>query len=111
MSRVEHPFDPLGKADRLRARIAVTDHDHESSVPHIAAGMTQAQAAHREEISVHSYLCWRKECGGLRVDQAKWLKEMEKENARLKKLVAELSLDISMLKDAVRQSPDARRSA
>ena len=66
---------------------------------HLAAGMTQAQAANREEISVHSYLRWRKEYGGLKVDQAKRLKEMEKENARLKRLVAELSLDKAMLQE------------
>jgi hypothetical protein len=43
---------------------------------------------------------WRKEYGGLRVDQAKRFKELEKENIRLKRLVADLSLDKAILKDA-----------
>ena len=56
---------------------------------HISAGMTQEQAVRKEEVSVQTYCRWRKEYGGLKVDQAKRLKEMEKENARLKRLVAE----------------------
>ena len=51
-------------------------------------------------ISGHTYYRWRKEYGGLRVEQAKRLKEIEKENARLKKLVADLSLDNAILKEA-----------
>ena len=66
---------------------------------HISSGMTSEQAARREEIPVQSYFRWRKEYGGLKVDQAKRLKEMEKENARLKRLVAELSLDKQMLQE------------
>lgn len=53
-------------------------------------------------ISVQTFCRWRKEYGGMRVDQAKRLKELEKENARLKKLVADLSLDNDILKEAVR---------
>lgn len=64
---------------------------------HLGSGMTREQAAKREEISVQSYFRWRKEYGGLKVDQAKRLKE--KENARLKRLVAELSLDKQMLQE------------
>ena len=45
-------------------------------------------------------ISWRKEYGGLRVDQAKRLKELEKENARLKKLVGEQALDNAILKEA-----------
>ena len=66
---------------------------------HLSSGMTSEQAARREEISVQSYFRWRKEYGGLKVDQAKRLKEMEKENARLKRLVAELSLDKQILQE------------
>jgi len=51
-------------------------------------------------ISEQTYYRWRKEYGGLRVDQAKRLKELEKENARLKKLVAEAELDKAILKEA-----------
>jgi hypothetical protein len=47
-----------------------------------------------------AYYRWRKEYGGLRLDQAKRLKELEKENARLKKLVADQALDNAILKEA-----------
>lgn len=53
------------------------------------------------ELSIHTqtYYRWRREYGGLELDQAKKFKDMEKENARLKRLVADLSLDNAMLKD------------
>ena len=51
-------------------------------------------------ITEQTYYRWRKEYGGLRTDQAKRFKEVEKENARLKKLVADLSLDNAILKEA-----------
>jgi transposase-like protein len=50
-------------------------------------------------ISECTYYRWRKEYGGLRIDQAKRLKEIEKENTRLRKLVADLSLDNAILKE------------
>ena len=50
-------------------------------------------------VSEQTYYRWRKEYGGLRLNQAKRLKSLEKENARLKKLVAELSLDKQILKE------------
>jgi hypothetical protein len=53
-------------------------------------------------ISEQSYYRWRKIYGGLRVEQAKKLKEIEAENVRLKKLVADLSLREAMLKEVVR---------
>jgi len=53
-------------------------------------------------ITEQTYYRWRKEYGGLRVDQARRLKELEKENIRLKKLVAERSLDIEILKETLR---------
>ncbi len=53
-------------------------------------------------ITEQTYYRWRREYGGMRVEQAKRLKELEKENAQLKKLVADLSLDISILKVATR---------
>jgi putative transposase len=52
------------------------------------------------EVTKNTYYRWRKEYGGLRVDQAHRLKELEKENGRLKKLVADLSLDNQILKEA-----------
>ena len=49
-----------------------------------------------------TYYRWRKEYGGLRMDQAKRLKELERENSRLKKLVAEAELDKAILREAAR---------
>ena len=49
-----------------------------------------------------TYYKWRKEYGGMRINQAKKLKELEQENSRLKKLVADLSLDNAILKETVR---------
>jgi putative transposase len=63
-------------------------------------GATIAVISKAIGVSSYTYYRWRKEYGGLRVDQAKKLKELEKENARLKKLVADLSLDNSILKEA-----------
>jgi putative transposase len=51
-------------------------------------------------ISKQTYYRWRKEYGGLRMDQAKKLREVLKENARLKKVVADLALDNDILRDA-----------
>ena len=62
-------------------------------------GLTQAEAAKKVGVSEQTLIRWKKEYGGLRVDQAKRLRELEKENARLKRLVADLSLDNSILKD------------
>jgi len=62
-------------------------------------GLTQLEVSRQLGICEQTLIRWRKEYGGLRVDQAKRLKELEKENARLKRLVADLSLDNSILKD------------
>ena len=51
-------------------------------------------------VTDQTYYRWRKEYGGLKLDQAKRLKELEKENGRLKRLVADLSLDNAILKEA-----------
>ena len=63
-------------------------------------GLTQMEAAKKLGIAEQTLIRWRKEYGGLRVDQAKRFKELEKENTRLKRLVADLSLDKAILKDA-----------
>jgi putative transposase len=65
-------------------------------------GLMIGEVSRKLGISEQTYYRWRKEYGGLRVDQAKRLKELEKENGRLKKLVADLSLDNDILKEAVR---------
>ena len=65
----------------------------------LANGANLPQACKQAQISTQSYYRWRQEFGGLKVDQAKRLKEIERENNRLKKLVAELSLEKAMLKE------------
>ncbi len=65
----------------------------------INQGMDVVQACRQAGISDQSYYRWRKEYGGMKVDQAKRYKELEQENARLKRLVADLSLDNAMLKE------------
>ena len=65
----------------------------------LANGKTTPQACKEAEITAQTYYRWRKEFGGLRLDQAKRLKELERENAKLKRLVADLSLDKLVLKD------------
>jgi putative transposase len=65
----------------------------------IANGKPTPQACKEAEITVQTYYRWRKEYGGLKLDQAKRLKDLEKENSKLKRLVAELSLEKQILKD------------
>ena len=68
----------------------------------ISQGITAAEAIRSVGVSDQTYYRWRKEYGGMRTDQAKRMKEIEKENIRLKKLVAELSLDNAILKEVSR---------
>ncbi len=65
----------------------------------MANGKTTPQACKEAEITVQTFYRWRKEFGGLKLDQAKRLKELERENSKLKRLVAELSLEKQVLKD------------
>lgn len=61
-----------------------------------------AEVCRKLSISEQTYYRWRKEYGGMRVDQARRLKELEQENTRLKKLVADLLLDNAILKEVNR---------
>ena len=65
----------------------------------VANGKTLAQACKEAEIVEQTYYRWRREFGGLKMDQARRLKELEQENAKLKRLVANLSLEKLVLKD------------
>jgi len=65
----------------------------------LSKGRTVAQVVRKLGVTENTYYRWRKDYGGMKVDQAKRLKELEAENARLKKLVAELSLDKEILKE------------
>lgn len=66
---------------------------------HLAHGKSIALACKEAAISEQSYFRWRKEYGGLQIEQAKRLKDLERENARLRRLVADLSLEKQILKD------------
>jgi len=68
----------------------------------LSQGITAVEAARKLGITEQTYYRWRREYGGMKVDQAKRLKELEKENTRLKKLVADLSLDNAILKEVSR---------
>ena len=68
----------------------------------LSQGNTVSLACKKIGVSDYTYYRWRKEYGGMRIEQAKRLKDLEVENSRLKKLVADLSLDNSILKEAAR---------
>jgi transposase-like protein len=68
----------------------------------LGQGTSIGEAIRKLGVSEQTYYRWRKEYGGMRVDQARRLKELETENGRLKKLVADLSLDNAILKESLR---------
>ena len=65
----------------------------------LSQGQTVKQVCRALEVSEQTYYRWRREYGGMNMTQAKKLKELEKENTRLKKLVADISLDNAILKE------------
>ena len=68
----------------------------------LAQGKTTAEVSRSLGVTEHTYYRWRKEYGGMGTQQALRLKELEKENAKLKQLVADLSLDNAILKETVK---------
>jgi putative transposase len=68
----------------------------------LAAGMPIEQICKKLEVSEATFHRWRTQYGGMKADEMKRLKELEKENARLKKIVAEQAVDISILKEVTR---------
>ena len=66
----------------------------------LATGLTVAQACKKIGMTEQTYYRWRKEYGGVRMDQAKRMKDLEKENARLKRLLADAELDKAILREA-----------
>ena len=68
----------------------------------ISEGKTISEAARQLSISEQTYYRWRREYGGMEVDQARRLKELDLENQRLKRLVADQALDLSILKETSR---------
>ena len=86
MSRKRHtPEQIIGKLREAEVLLS-----QEQTVP---------EACKQIEVSEQTYYRWRKEYGGLRLDQAKRLRELERENGRLKKLVADQALDMAILKE------------
>ena len=67
----------------------------------LAAGKTVGQVCQSLEVSEATYHRWLKQYGGMKAEEAKRLKELEEENKRLKKLVADLTLDKDILKEAL----------
>ncbi len=65
----------------------------------LAKGQNTAQVCRKVGISEQTYYRWRRDYGGLRMDQAKRLKQLERENKRLKKVVADQALDMAILKE------------
>jgi transposase-like protein len=68
----------------------------------VSGDTTVGEVCRKIGVTDVTYYRWRKEYGGMRVDQVRRLKELEQENSRLKKLVADLSLDNAILKEASR---------
>ena len=68
----------------------------------LARGQTMAEVCRQLSISDQTYYKWRKGYGGLQVDQAKRFKQLEQENSQLRKLVADLSIDNAILKEAAK---------
>lgn len=70
----------------------------------LSQGASVAEASKKIGIAEQTYYRWRKEYGGMQIEQARRLKELERENSQLKKLVADLSLDNAILKQAARET-------
>lgn len=68
----------------------------------VAQGSTVADAVTKQQVSLQTYYKWKKAYGTMGSDEVKRLKELEDENARLKKLVADLSLDKDMLQEIIK---------
>ena len=66
----------------------------------LSQGLTVARACRKIGVSEQTYYRWRREYGGMKVNQAKRLKELEKENGRLKRLLADAELDKAILREA-----------
>jgi len=89
MKRIRH------SPEQIIAKLRQADAD-------LAAGLSVEQIAKKLGIALQTYFRWRNQYGGIKADEMKRLKELEKENARLKKIVADQALDISMLKEVAK---------
>jgi putative transposase len=99
----------LNWASKKEGRMATQKHTIEQIIRklrqaevELSQGRTMAEVCPSLGVTEQTYYRWRKEYGGLKMDQAKRLKEVEQENTRLRKAVAELTLDKLILKEAAR---------
>ena len=93
----------LGGASRVHPRMHSCDLAHiMNDFHHRAQGGTTAEACRRIAVSEQTYYRWRKEHGGLKTDQARRMKDLEKENVRLRRAIPDLTLDKLILQEAAR---------
>ena len=84
---------------RKRFKAAEIIHKLREVEVEMSKGLSALEASRKAGISEQTYYRWKKEYGGMKFDQVKRLKELEKENGRLKKVVADLTLDNAILKE------------
>lgn len=77
----------------------------------LAQGASTAEARRRIAVSEQTYYRWRKEYGGLKTDQARRMKDLEKENLRLRRAISDLTLDKLILQEAARETSEPRAAA
>ena len=77
-------------------------HTPEQAEVELGSGLSVAQVCQKLAVSEQTFYRWKSQYGGMKADQMKRLKELEAENARLKKIVAEQALDLQMLKEVAR---------
>ena len=77
----------------------------------LAQGGTTGDACRRIAVSEQTYYRWRKEYGGLKTDQARRMKDLEKENLRLRRAISDLTLDKLILQEAARETSEPRATA
>ena len=98
---------PSGRLQMSRKRHSAEQiiHKLREAEVRLAQGQAVDEVCKQLEITAQTYYRWRKEYGGLRVDQARRLKDLERENGRLKVLVAELALDAAILREGRSKDP------
>jgi putative transposase len=81
-----------------------------AALKQVEAGRTAEDVAREQGVSKHTIYAWKARYGGMEVSEAEEVKHLRDENSRLKKLVADLSLDKDMLQSVIRKTPSARRA-
>ena len=99
----------MSQVKKLAAEQIIGKH-HEAEVG-MAHGKTAPEVVRKRGVNEPAYYRWKPEYGGLRTDQAKWLKDLEKENARLKPLLADAELDKACFVRPHRETSEPGRAA